>query len=629
MSIRKKTLIIISATFFFLIGLLIAISNIVVMGSFYELENNNTRLNVIRTMSELANILSNINTSLGDWAPWDETYNFINDGNQAFIKANLQDSTIVNLKLNFMIFLNDEGKIVYIKCVDLNEGKEVMVFDGLMEQIYANKDALQNLTPKTSKTGIIMFSEKPVFVASQPILKTDYQGTARGSLIFGRFLNNDEIKRMESLTNLSLSIQPYNDPNMPKDFLEAKEAFLNGVNIHIKPIDSQLIGGYALQKDISGKPAFILKIIIPRKIFSQGKRTFLYYIFSLLIVAIVVIILIMLFLEKMVLSPVSRLSEKAIQIGKQGSFTERIPITTEDEIGKLTLAINIMLDQLSEARKKISEQSYRSGMAEMAAGVLHNVRNSLTPLIGNIDFFKTKLLSIPIDAIEKACLEFENNTAYGERKEELIRFSFLMNRTLYNFIKETQIKLDKAMERIHHIENILDSHQAWAHTEIYPEPVNLGELIHDAIHLMRDDHKKMISFQLDMDKELQAKGPVMTFRMILIQIISNILLNSAESIQRFGLDHGNISIRIKQELKNDKEMIHIEIQDNGEGIEADQISHVFERGYSTKKRASGVGLHWCANALASMKGSIEVESKGKGKGACFHIYLPSVFQNDK
>jgi len=58
---------------------------------------------------------------------------------------------------------------------------------------------------------------------------------------------------------------------------------------------------------------------------------------------------------------------------------------------------------------------------------------------------------------------------------------------------------------------------------------------------------------------------------------------------------------------------------------------VFERGFSTKSSAtnSGIGLHWCANALNALGGSLRVESPGTNRGATFHVFLSLVRPDDQ
>ena len=58
--------------------------------------------------------------------------------------------------------------------------------------------------------------------------------------------------------------------------------------------------------------------------------------------------------------------------------------------------------------------------------------------------------------------------------------------------------------------------------------------------------------------------------------------------------------------------LELTFTDNGLGIASEALGRVFEKGFSTKsaKRNSGIGLHWCANAMASIGGSIGVDEQG-------------------
>jgi signal transduction histidine kinase len=69
-------------------------------------------------------------------------------------------------------------------------------------------------------------------------------------------------------------------------------------------------------------------------------------------------------------------------------------------------------------------------------------------------------------------------------------------------------------------------------------------------------------------------------------------------------------------------MVHLQVADNGVGIDPTQLTRIFERGFSTKTRASGLGLHWCAVTAMAMDGRLYAESAGIGQGACLHLLLP-------
>lgn len=97
-----------------------------------------------------------------------------------------------------------------------------------------------------------------------------------------------------------------------------------------------------------------------------------------------------------------------------------------------------------------------------------------------------------------------------------------------------------------------------------------------------------------------------------------ILLNAAEAVY----ENGEILIRTSNP---DDESILLEIKDNGVGIAAEDIPHVFEPFYSAKQKASGIGLGLAIvhGIVQSHKGRVEVISE-LGKGTTISIVLPLI-----
>jgi len=70
------------------------------MNSFAEIEERRTHQDVERAVSALSTELSSLDSIVGDWAAWDDTYAFIEDANAEYIRSNLVDGTFVELRLN-------------------------------------------------------------------------------------------------------------------------------------------------------------------------------------------------------------------------------------------------------------------------------------------------------------------------------------------------------------------------------------------------------------------------------------------------------------------------------------------------------------------------------------------------
>ena len=63
--------------------------------------------------------------------------------------------------------------------------------------------------------------------------------------------------------------------------------------------------------------------------------------------------------------------------------------------------------------------------------------------------------------------------------------------------------------------------------------------------------------------------------------------------------------------------------DNGIGIPPENLTRIFNHGFTTRKDGHGFGLHSGALAAKEMGGSLTVHSGGTGQGAAFTLELPS------
>lgn len=361
MALRKKTLIMISVTLTCLIVILYAASKITLLGSFVQLEEQNSRQNVERVLDALFYNLSVLNSEVGDWAGWDETYTFVEDANDDYVKTNLPDKTFSELRLNLILFTNSSGRIVFVKGFDLHNKKEVPVSNGLYEHLSANSLLLRHPDAENSVTGIVLLPEGPMLIASRPILTSERKGPLRGTLIMGRYLDSAEIKRLAEITHLSLTVRRVDDLQAAPDFQAAFSSFPEDEPVFVRPLSSESIAGYALVKDIYGKSGLVLRADMPRAIYRQSRASMLYFIFSLLVVGLVFAVVILLLLEKVVLSRLAGLSASVSSIGASGDLSRRVSVAGRDELSSLAATVNGMLEALGQLqrRQQESEERYR------------------------------------------------------------------------------------------------------------------------------------------------------------------------------------------------------------------------------------------------------------------------------
>jgi PAS domain S-box-containing protein len=150
------------------------------------------------------------------------------------------------------------------------------------------------------------------------------------------------------------------------------------------------------------------------------------------------------------------------------------------------------------------------------------------------------------------------------------------------------------------------------------EPMDLNEAVRATLDSMRVSiaaRKVRIEAQVG-----QAPLAVMGDSVRLQQVVSNLLSNAIKFTPADGV--------IQVLTGADADMAYCEVRDNGEGIAAEFLPHIFEKfrqadGGSARRFAGlGLGLAITKQLVESHGGSISVHSEGRGKGARFQVRLP-------
>jgi signal transduction histidine kinase len=407
---------------------------------------------------------------------------------------------------------------------------------------------------------------------------------------------------------------------------EAEREILNDISNNDQPLlisdnDNNLLLTYATFPDIQGVPALLMRADIPKEISAKGAAALRFALLSILVGGIVILLVLFILLQRTVLTPMAKLTAHVVAIGKSDNLSARLSLPRRDEIGTLAQECDRMVEQLSEARKRLVEQSYHSGMAEMASGILHNIRNSLNPMVVDIDVARGELRKAPIEKIERAQTELTEGNPSSQRRKDLSTFLNLANKNLAKLICKVRAKLDDVASRASHIEEILPDGDELSLRQRPMEEVRLDELVRDSIALIPGDLRQTLS--VGIDASLAKIGSLKAHRVSLWQVLANLLVNAAESIKRGNAISGKVEIQAGAEQVDGIDMIHLRICDNGQGIDPKNLDRIFERGFTVDKKGSwGIGLHWCANTIAAMNGQLYAESQGLGHGACFHVLFP-------
>ncbi|WPD21694.1 MAG: ATP-binding protein [Candidatus Electrothrix scaldis] len=163
------------------------------------------------------------------------------------------------------------------------------------------------------------------------------------------------------------------------------------------------------------------------------------------------------------------------------------------------------------------------------------------------------------------------------------------------------------------------------------EPYNLNLLIREYLSSPDCERLKALYPNIKFQQQLEAKHQTVLCSSIHVwKCLMNLVINAAEAI---GSDtDGSITISsqnqfIESTTSSDHmkkgEYLVLSVQDNGPGIPANELEHVFEPFYTKKvmgRSGTGLGLTIAWNTMRDHEGQIQVESNEQG--TCFLLYFP-------
>jgi sensor domain CHASE-containing protein len=596
-----------------------AILTTVIAPTFDELDLSTAKTNLVRAERAIQSDIENLAAVTADWAPWDDIHDYTSGRNPGFVKSNLNRPTLDNLGLDVLAVYATGDKLLWSEL--LVEGQKVAI-DEL--GVFGPEDRAAGLLtshsrPDANTIGIIETRLGPMLISSMPILRSDDSGPIAGAVIMGQFMNASRLARLNERTEVSFvwnAVAGFSK-NIGVDPLS-----IAGGKIHVDGSSDSSVQSYTTLADILGEPLLVLEADTPRRISALGARTVNAAMLFLVIAGVIVTVVIWYLLRGTILQPIEKLAVHMKKIRQSGDLSHRLRLDSDDEIGALATEFDNLTSEVHEARKALLFQSFKAGKADTAAEVLHNIRNAMTPMINGLERLSNSFKVADDLRVEEATSQIMDPDCPPERASKFsqyIQASFTRVKSVNEkAVEEMRVVSSQARQ----VEAILSDQEKFANAPPIEENIVVDEVVGEATHVIPKEAQDQLD--VDIDDGL-TRYRVKAHRIGLLQVLGNLFLNAYESIQRENRQQGQISLSASEAVVDDKPMVRLTVRDNGTGFDDDASQRIFQRGYSSKSEgsATGLGLHWCANAVAGMGGRIIAESQGTGKGAEFHVLLPA------
>jgi two-component system, NtrC family, sensor kinase len=607
MSIRSKVIGSLALLFAALSVAAFLIQLRVVEPSFAGLERDNARTAMRRVSYAIDRDLQTLQIDATDWGNWEEAYRFAQGRNPDFVATNFTQSAIAQIEVDSILIVDLKGRVLSWTG-DVIRTK--LSLQGSLEDgtyLPASFPWRRDLGTTRVAYGLVNTNLGVMMIAGAPILNGTGRGRPVGMTIIGRLLTPDRLRDLGSRTQSDL--MAVDMPLAPGSELLADSNRYTNV--------------YRSFDDIYQRPIMTLRVQVPRRIEASGLTAIRYASLSIIVVAVIVLLLVVVLLNRLVLTPLTRMTRHAVAVGESADLSARLNCATEDEFGQLGHEFDRMVARLQEARQQLIDQSFEAGFAEMARGVLHNLGNALTPLGVRVAALAERLNGVPMDAIERAAAELTRGDSDSSRRAELAQFIGLGCEHVASVLRESSADVGAMSRQADGMRAALAEHMRVA-TSAEPvfESVRLSELVSQSLDIVPDASRARL--RIDTDESLSRLGPIRVVRTVLRLVLQNVIINAAEAVRDAGRDSGMLRLSAEVTREAGRDQLHLHAQDDGVGIRAENIDRIFQKGYTTKSRGTnhGIGLHWCANAIRALGGRIWATSDGLGFGAAIHVTLP-------
>jgi signal transduction histidine kinase len=302
---------------------------------------------------------------------------------------------------------------------------------------------------------------------------------------------------------------------------------------------------------------------------------------TLLLIAVVAglgAVLLILGLSRRILTPVEALTA-AVRRMEAGDLSQRVEVTSRDEIGDLARAFNAMADGLARL-----EELRRN----MVTDVAHELRTPLSNIRGYLE------------ALQDGVVEPERHIVDSLHEEAMLLNRLVDDLQELSLAEAGQLKLER-------------------------QPVALADIADRAVEAVRPRAEaEGITLQVDLPGDLLVDVDPQRIGQVLRNLLENALTHTPPG--------GEVGVAARaacpEPSRRGGQWVEVSVRDTGIGIPAEDLPYVFERFYRADKSRSratggaGLGLAIARQLVEAHGGRIWVEST-EGEGSTFAFALPT------
>jgi signal transduction histidine kinase len=289
----------------------------------------------------------------------------------------------------------------------------------------------------------------------------------------------------------------------------------------------------------------------------------------------------------------------------------RVRVREGERIILLERALAEQNRQLREAQAALVQSEKLASLGQLAAGMAHEINNPVAYVANNLAVLQRDVLAMN-EVLQKYRAGRE---ALAKTDPQLAAEATALEETNdLAWVQENLPRLfESSLDGLSRVREIVKNLRDFARLdEAELDEVDLSAALESTARML---HHEIDDKRLSLEMELAPGAKAVCRPQKINQVLYNLLLNAIQA--------SSPRARIWLRTRTGAEGVTIEIEDEGSGIEPENLPRVFEPFFTTKPigRGTGLGLAICYGIVQNHGGSIEVVSE-PGKGSLFRVHLP-------
>jgi signal transduction histidine kinase len=594
-----------------------ALQHRAIVPGFVAMEERQARRHVERARGAIEAELMRLEHQCEDWAAHAETREAL-EGHAPRLAANGVFGT-GPFGVTLVERLDARLHPVWSECRIPGDAGERDDLDGIPSGDWP-KDHPLLAAPGGGRAGVVPTALGPLLVASRPIAASA-GAPPSGWIVIGRLVDRGLEARLAQQTMVDFDLLAF-DRRLDPATRELASELGSTSDVLLRPHDESCMEAWGRIDGLDHRPAALIRVRAPRDITASGAEALQIAAVTGLAAALVLGVALWLVLVRTIVRPLQQLTAHAIALGQRDDLGQRLALRRDDEIGALSVELDLMIEKLSRSRSQLLETARVGGMSEVATRVLHDVGNALNSVNVSTGVISEKASSTLLGDLDRAV------TLITDHRDDLGRYltDDERGRKIPAFLRAVVDELERERtslqgearslkESIDHMQALVSAQQDLARRDPGLETVVLRDVVQTA---WRIASAKSGGAPTRFTTSFDGCPPLVVDRHKLLQILVNLLRNAREA-QEGRAEPCEVRVRARI---HGADRIRIEVEDDGCGIAPEQLSRIFEHGFTTKRKGHGFGLHTAALAASELGGQLSARSAGRDAGACFLLELP-------